>query len=130
MATETGVKDSSMGSEERESLRNATATAIFLQANLEDLELLFQSIDRSPERTEMEFLQSSSAWSLISSPTQVIFQTDESSSSVQGSESSFCYDEAGYEADISSLLDDFGREDVETDSSNILVGEKNNNVAK
>ena len=81
--------------------------------------VLFHSIERSPDRPERELLQTSPTWSLISSPLEVIFQTDESScsdtSQLPVESSIFDEDEAateddnteeGYEADISNLVDE------------------------
>ena len=115
--SETKVKDIPQKAEEKESLRNSTAV---FKSYLEDLELLFQRIERSPDRPERELLENSSTWSLISSPLEVIFQTDESSGSntslqpVENGESSLSdlteaeddHEEEGYEADTSNLLDD------------------------
>ena len=119
--TETKVKDSPQKAEEKDSLRNNTAV---FKTYLEDLQLLFHSIERSPDRPERELLQTSPTWSLISSPLEVIFQTDESScsdtSQLPVESSIFDEDEAateddnteeGYEADISNLVD----EEDETD---------------
>ena len=113
--TETKIKDSPQKAEEKDSLRDSTAV---LKTYLEDLQLLFQSIERSPDRPERELLQTSSTWSLISSPLEVIFQTDESYSfnssqqSVVESEASLESEtednnsEEGYDADTSTQLDD------------------------
>ena len=117
--SETKVKDIPQTAEEKESLRNSTAV---FKSYLEDLELLFQRIERSPDRPERELLEHCSTWSLISSPLEVVFQTDESSCSntsqlsVGQSESSISDEdeseteddrkEEGYEADTSDLLDD------------------------
>ena len=78
--TETKVKDSPspQKAEEKDSLRNNTAV---FKTYLEDLQLLFHGIERSPDRPERELLQTSPTWSMISSPLEVIFQTDESSCS-------------------------------------------------
>ena len=121
--TESKVKDSPQKAEgeEKDSLRNSTAV---FKSYLEDLEVLFQSIERSPDRPEREreLLQTSSTWSMVSSPLVVVFQTDESScssttsqqsvedgeSSVsdEGAETEDDNNEEGYEADTSNLLDD------------------------
>ena len=113
--TETKIKDSPKKAEEKDSLRDSTAV---FKTYLEDLQLLFQSIERSPDRPERELLQTSSTWSLISSPLEVIFQTDESYSfnssqqSVVESEASLESEtednnsEEGYDADTSTQLDD------------------------
>ena len=112
--TETKIKDSPQKAEEKDSLRDSTAV---FKTYLEDLQLLFQSIERSPDRPERELLQTSSTWSMISSPLEVVFQTDESYCSnssqqpVQGSESSLFETEddnteEGYDADTSTQLDD------------------------
>ena len=113
--TETKIKDSPQKAEEKDSLRDSTAV---FKTYLEDLQLLFQSIERSPDRPERELLQTSSTWSLISSPLEVIFQTDESYSfnssqqSVVESEASLESEtednnsEEGYDADTSTQLDD------------------------
>ena len=97
-------------------MRDSTA---FSKSCLEDLQLLFQRIDRSPNSPGRDLLETSLTWSQISSPTlEVFFQTDESScsntsrQSVGLSESDGEADvgddtkEDGYEADISDLLDD------------------------
>ena len=122
--TETKVKDSPQLTEEKDNLRNSTAVFSYL----EDLELLFRSIERSPDRPERELLQTSFTWSQLSSPLEVVFQTEDIESSCSNSsqqsageresQSSF-FDESeneteteddkkeeGYEADISGLLDD------------------------
>ena len=110
--------------EEIDNLRNSTAV---LKSYLEDLDLLFQSIERSPDRPERELLQTSFTWSQLSSPLEVVFQsqTDESSCSntsqlsVGQSESSI-FDESeteddrkeeGYEADTSDLLEEENADD-------------------
>ena len=123
--TETKVKSSPQMTEEVDNLRNSTAV---LKSYLEDLDLLFQSIERSPDRPERELLQTSFTWSQLSSPLEVVFQTEDIESSCSNSsqqsageresQSSF-FDESeneteteddkkeeGYEADISGLLDD------------------------
>ena len=111
---------SSQMTEEKDNLRDSTA---FSKSCLEDLQLLFQRIERSPDSPGRDLLGTSLTWSQISSPTlEVFFQTDESScsntsrQSVGLSESSTFDDEEanvgddtkedGYEADISDLLDD------------------------
>ena len=116
--TETEVKamGSSQMTEEKDNLRDSTA---FSKSCLEDLQLLFQRIERSPDSPGRDLLETSLTWSQISSPTlEVFFQTDESScsntsrQSVGLSESDGEADvgddtkEDGYEADISDLLDD------------------------
>ena len=116
--TETEVKamGSSQMTEEKDNLRDSTA---FSKSCLEDLQLLFQRIERSPDSPGRDLLGTSLTWSQISSPTlEVFFQTDESScsntsrQSVGLSESDGEADvgddtkEDGYEADISDLLDD------------------------
>ena len=123
--TETKVKSSPQMTEEIDNLRNSTAV---LKSYLEDLDLLFQSIERSPDRPERELLQTSFTWSQLSSPLEVVFQsqTDESSCSntsqlsVGQSESSIFEEESeteddrkeeGYEADTSDLLEEENADD-------------------
>ena len=124
--TEIKVKSSPQMTEEIDNLRNSTAV---LKSYLEDLDLLFQSIERSPERPERELLQTSFTWSQLSSPLEVVFQsqTDESSCSnnsqlwVGQSESSISDEdeseteddrkEEGYEADTSDLLEEENADD-------------------
>ena len=124
--TEIKVKSSPQMTEEIDNLRNSTAV---LKSYLEDLDLLFQSIERSPERPERELLQTSFTWSQLSSPLEVVFQsqTDDSSCSnnsqlwVGQSESSISDEdeseteddrkEEGYEADTSDLLEEENADD-------------------